>query len=148
MISKDRDLLVKFLCKFITETRFSAYTPEILAAGWSGRYPFDANTLLSRIAAWRSVTNGPQILSKIPLLIEIAREKGTVLDEEINVVMAGLIDPLPARNGLALQDMALNRSNACIVNHSKVIAHEVQKVIDKQDRQQAAELKRVELVLC
>lgn len=146
MILKDRELLIKFLCKFMTETRQAGYTSKVLKEGWSGRYPFEPVKLLNRIAAWRMVTEGPAVLAKIPQLIEIATVNGTVLDEEINNVMCGLIEPLAPRVGKPLQDMALNRSNACIVNSTKVQAKEIAKLTIKLDVLQQAQGKRADKV--
>jgi hypothetical protein len=94
----------------------------------------------SQLGAWS--LRALAVLAKIPQLIRIATVNGTVLDEEINNVMCGLIEPLAPRVSKPLQDLALNRSNACIVNSTKEQAKEISKLTIKLDVLQQAQWRK------
>jgi hypothetical protein len=112
----------KALCYF--ETALSrACTMPMVSKGFeiAGIYPLDQVRMLSKWSGWRmcSKQTGLDVLGKLPMLTNIAKQRGRVLDGEIEASLEGILtfDAATRKS----DDYALNHSRCLWTNNSAVV---------------------------
>ena len=125
----------KALCNFqIALSR--ACTMPMVSKGFkiSGIYPLDQVRMLSKWSGWRmcSKQTGLDVVGKLPMLTSIAKQRGRILDGEIEDCLEGILT----------FDAATRKSDDCALNHSRCMWTNNSAVIDKFNVKRQMEMVR------
>jgi hypothetical protein len=125
----------KALCNFeIALSR--ACTMPMVSKGFkiSGIYPLDQVRMLSKWSGWRMCTKQTalDVVGKLPMLTNIAKQRGRVLDGEIEACLEGILT----------FDAATRKSDDCALNHSRCMWTNNSAVIEMFSAKRQSEMLR------
>ena len=98
----------------------------------AGIYPLDQVRMISKWSGWRtsSKQTGLDVVGKLPLLTNIAKQRGRILDGEIEACLEGILS----------FDAATRKSDDCALNHSRFLWTNNSAVVDNFSAKRQCEM--------
>ena len=123
----------KALCCFETALSRTCTIPMV-SKGFeiAGIYPLDQVRMLSKWSGWRTCTTqtGLDVVGKLPLLTNIAKQRGRILDGEMEACLEGILT----------FDAATRKSDDCALNHSRCLWTNNSAVVEKFSAKRQSEM--------